>query len=733
MPDTQKSSTERLLSKSLPAEYDGPALGRDDPVWPYYLKESESRDTELIEGWNKGMDALLLFAALFSAIVTAFLIESHKSLQPDTALIIAAGVSRMVDIMEARASSEPAPSGVPLPKLDNFHPSQKDIVVNGLWFFSLALSMLVTLLAMLVKEWANVYRREDRFTPYYVQARTRQARYDGLEDWGAKFVVRSLPVLMHIALGLFLLGLVIFLDKLKLSSVLMQLVLLVVLITLVLYVIMTKAWRFLKSGVYGILRLGVGEDSFTLPGERKERTRSTSTALDKLAAQAVVWLVSYSQAEESVDAGTRAIADANAERGFWNHLTEHEVVTLMAQRFTSFFKGTLDRPWPEDASLNDVISSDDLGRMSLCSRALAKLAKRSTIQLIQATTPHSTISGREEKEPGCIMLPEAYCISVQDGLHRLTESGSAKVAASGFCGASAWHTSTGRTNQNGKGYLLTKLARFLRDKSSELPDKLLADIVETLATETSYMTREQQEDDMNQALRPLIELCLLNPPNGLKLGNGPARKGISTELAVIAALINNYPGTPNMTLTDPNTIGYQYDESYEAYKRRYPYSASSYLAYSRQWRAVWIAEICAKNPKYLEEHSDALLLLGLAGILRSYRMSPSEFTKVVDLFTAELESNRANCSGRMSLPYILAPSCDVQSQIAQDILTAFHNQSFAPSNETEKTKLNLLKCLIQHGQWVEFWPNFFAEILKVLKSSSNKEIQRECILTLDNY
>ncbi|KEP45420.1 putative transmembrane protein, partial [Rhizoctonia solani 123E] len=438
MPDTQKSSTEPL-SKSLPAEYDGPALGRDDPVWPYYLRESESRDTELIDGWNNSCNDLggcaVLQAALFSAIVTAFLIESHKSLQPDTALIIAAGVSRMVDIIEARASSEPAPSGAPLPKLDDFHPSQRDIVVNSLWFFSLALSMLVTLLAMLVKEWANVYRRGDRFTPYYVQARTRQARYDGLEDWGAKFVVRSLPVLMHIALGLFLLGLVIFLDKPKLSSVLMQLVLLVVSITLFLYLIMTflplfsafcpfntplsnrKAWRFLKSGIYGVLRLGVGEDSFTLPGERKERTQSTSTALDKLAAQAVVWLVSYSQAEESVDAGTRAIADALAEHGFWNHLTEHEVVTLMAQRFTSFFKGTLGRPWPEDVSLNDVIGSDDLGRMSLCSRALAKLAKRSTIQLIQAATPHTAISGREEKEPGCIMLSEAHCISVQDGLH----------------------------------------------------------------------------------------------------------------------------------------------------------------------------------------------------------------------------------------------------------------------------------------------------------------------------
>ncbi|KAF8899338.1 hypothetical protein BD779DRAFT_1431892, partial [Infundibulicybe gibba] len=39
-------------------------------------------DKEFCGGWNSEIDSLLTFAGLFSAVVTAFTVESYKLLQP---------------------------------------------------------------------------------------------------------------------------------------------------------------------------------------------------------------------------------------------------------------------------------------------------------------------------------------------------------------------------------------------------------------------------------------------------------------------------------------------------------------------------------------------------------------------------------------------------------------------------------------------------------------------------
>ncbi|KAJ3817463.1 hypothetical protein F5880DRAFT_1443864, partial [Lentinula raphanica] len=50
-------------------------------VWKVYLDEAESRDDELLKGLKDTIDALLIFAALFSAVVTSFIISTIPSLQ----------------------------------------------------------------------------------------------------------------------------------------------------------------------------------------------------------------------------------------------------------------------------------------------------------------------------------------------------------------------------------------------------------------------------------------------------------------------------------------------------------------------------------------------------------------------------------------------------------------------------------------------------------------------------
>ncbi|TDL16034.1 hypothetical protein BD410DRAFT_890362 [Rickenella mellea] len=50
-------------------------------IWGPYLNLADKYDKDLVHNWRDDMDSLLIFAALFSASVTAFVIESYKILE----------------------------------------------------------------------------------------------------------------------------------------------------------------------------------------------------------------------------------------------------------------------------------------------------------------------------------------------------------------------------------------------------------------------------------------------------------------------------------------------------------------------------------------------------------------------------------------------------------------------------------------------------------------------------
>ncbi|KAJ7486990.1 hypothetical protein FB451DRAFT_1228512 [Mycena latifolia] len=49
-------------------------------LWAVYVSEAEKYDKGLVESWKNDMEGMLIFAGLFSASLTAFLIESYKTL-----------------------------------------------------------------------------------------------------------------------------------------------------------------------------------------------------------------------------------------------------------------------------------------------------------------------------------------------------------------------------------------------------------------------------------------------------------------------------------------------------------------------------------------------------------------------------------------------------------------------------------------------------------------------------
>ncbi|KZV91448.1 hypothetical protein EXIGLDRAFT_615663, partial [Exidia glandulosa HHB12029] len=109
-----------------------------------------AHDGGLLDGWHKTLDILLIFAGLFSAVATAFVVESYKLLQPDNEAYIASALQALV---LAANGTRPLPALAPAQS----SPSSLSRWINGLWFTSLMLSLTVALLCILVKQWLGEY------------------------------------------------------------------------------------------------------------------------------------------------------------------------------------------------------------------------------------------------------------------------------------------------------------------------------------------------------------------------------------------------------------------------------------------------------------------------------------------------------------------------------------------------------------------------------------------------
>ncbi|KAK0457179.1 uncharacterized protein EV420DRAFT_1215411, partial [Desarmillaria tabescens] len=190
-------------------------LGPIARVWRTYLEECARFDTEMAEGWRDGLDVLLVFAGLFSAVVTTFVAQTSQSLQVDYGQVTASLLFELIDVQRAAANGSSV-NNVPrsgLTPFSEFHPTISDSLVNGLWFTSLSFSLTTALFAVLTKQWIHQYMVVPSGTPRD-RCRVRQFRFMGTQQWGVGFIIGLLPVLMSASLCIFLVGLVIFLVPL---------------------------------------------------------------------------------------------------------------------------------------------------------------------------------------------------------------------------------------------------------------------------------------------------------------------------------------------------------------------------------------------------------------------------------------------------------------------------------------------------------------------------------------
>lgn len=140
-------------------------------------------------------------AGLFSAVVTTFIVESYKFLQPDPNATIEGLLFHIANSLNN--TSPLPPSLVPVP----FSQPSSSVRINIFWFISLVLSLTTVLIGTISLQWL----REHQSYPD-VSSKEKLAifhmRSEALNVWCVPQIFSALPVLLQGALALFLVGLI---------------------------------------------------------------------------------------------------------------------------------------------------------------------------------------------------------------------------------------------------------------------------------------------------------------------------------------------------------------------------------------------------------------------------------------------------------------------------------------------------------------------------------------------
>ncbi|KAJ7584317.1 hypothetical protein C8J56DRAFT_1166473 [Mycena floridula] len=190
----------------------GPVKESNGTLPGCYVREAKIYDEGMVARWKVLMDGLLLFAALFSAVVTAFIIEGYKTLSPDPSamtVVLLYHISQQLSTITNTTELQ-----ISLPDL-NGSPTLA-IITNVFWFLSLALSLTCALTATLIEQWASDYVRtiERREVPA-IKARIRAYLFEGVENSNVAAIVEGTPLLLHASLFSFFIGLIFFLHPIS--------------------------------------------------------------------------------------------------------------------------------------------------------------------------------------------------------------------------------------------------------------------------------------------------------------------------------------------------------------------------------------------------------------------------------------------------------------------------------------------------------------------------------------
>lgn len=694
----------------------GHNLGRDDPLWPRYVEEADKWDDVMMGKWNSSMDVLLIFATLFSAIVTAFVVETSQKLQPDNSAISASALIEIAGALRSMANNEQISQNIttPLASPDSFRPSTSEFIVNLLWFISLCLSITVALLASLVKQWCYSFI-SGRAAPPCNQARIRQARLDKLLSWRTELIVSALPVIMHVALGLFLIGLIIFLRDLHYDIYIV--IVLITVLTLTFYIGTTvipffvsfcpfetplsslKAWGYCYQVCWAIgiavlkrfipIQSQADLVTYMSPCEQKERETFNNTSPDEVTGHALNWVIKHSQRPETREMAIRSISGLQSQDALEQLVMDPPgIFPQVVQSFTACFDVTPPGE-AERLSLNKTIDE-----VSLHGEALERLVNLVAPNYDRQDPDYLARWGVDNDTKEAVKERFQLLAKNDDCPHG---------RALGLIGLSAWYDFVGHTESRfNRADIVNRLTQSLHWSLSE---NLCTRILHALMAESVYWAPDVDSEHRANILNHLVALIPTAPTREL-------RSKLACALAVLLIGLNrgpiNHQAPPTNHHGDLEAAGGTHNR------------ASLLVQYYRQ------------HPDNFVWDEQALLLFALTGLMEHYEHCEFDDQNQASMkIVAEQISTLDNL--KKPRPVTLPMNTGIDSDIRVyfvETLVLYFKQARTPfrSRATDDIFVALLQSVKNKRQvWIDHSSLIIIPIIQILAHTDSVELTAESL------
>ncbi|KAJ7601885.1 hypothetical protein DFH06DRAFT_378352 [Mycena polygramma] len=176
----QEDQSDRL-NKALEAlRPKPPTTDNKTAFWNAYKTLTDEHDREIQQKYSTDFDAALIFAGLFSAVDSAFILQIQPDIHPhDTPPFI--------------------------------------LIAQNLLYVSLFSTLLAALLSVLGKQWLMYYLAAGERGTIEARGLERQRKFDGLRKWRFNTVMQLFPLLLQLGLFLFSAALSVYLWRVHIS------------------------------------------------------------------------------------------------------------------------------------------------------------------------------------------------------------------------------------------------------------------------------------------------------------------------------------------------------------------------------------------------------------------------------------------------------------------------------------------------------------------------------------
>ncbi|KAK0467636.1 hypothetical protein IW261DRAFT_1306290, partial [Armillaria novae-zelandiae] len=190
---------------NLPIEEAGPTSS----VWRVYLDESRDCHVNMVAEQRAKLNVILVFAGLFSSVVTAFVIQSSANSKPDYQKLAALLLFDQINIQRALANGTSIDNIITsnTDPTAHFTPDRNDVVSHVLLLTSLVLSLITAFLAILLDTgyshylWTITEQLKSR-------AHTQHVGYTDQINWPVHIYIIFLQLLLHLSVITFFYGLI---------------------------------------------------------------------------------------------------------------------------------------------------------------------------------------------------------------------------------------------------------------------------------------------------------------------------------------------------------------------------------------------------------------------------------------------------------------------------------------------------------------------------------------------